>query len=726
MTPATRQALLDKVALFPTAPGVYTFLDAKARVIYVGKAKNLRNRVRSYLREDHHDGRRFYEHLLKSMADVSFVATSSEKEALLLENTLIKRHRPRWNIKLNDDKSFLQIEVTTHGAWPQAKLVRTTHRDKKGQVFGPYSSARAVRETLRHLKRFFPLRTCSDAELRQRTRPCIEHEMGRCLAPCVGRVTAEEYADVVEDVVLFLKGKDETLLPRLQDKMREHARAMRYEQAARVRDQIRAIERTLEVQRVAREGTLDQDVFGLAADNGLVVVLLLPVREGHVTEPRTYELRTDLPPSEALNAFLGQYYAAERYVPHEVILPFEVEDAALLEDLLTERRGSNVAVKVEVRGSRRGLAELAQKNAALALETGEEKKLATREMLEGLAEALRLTRLPWTIECFDVSTIQGSFTVASKVRFVEGNPDPGGYRTYRVRTVEGQDDFAAMEEVVGRRITAGLERGDLPDLIVVDGGAAQLGRALEAARKAGLPPQRTCIVGLAKARYVARGDDLGEQEAPLPEQQQQQQGSGGAPEQARAGHAGQTTSPTPDDPRPREAGERLRRTHHTDEATLRAYERVYLPDRHEPVVLEPASLECRFLARVRDAAHRAAIRFHRELRRKSALRSGLEEVPGVGKKRRQELLLRFGSLRRIREATHEELCAVVPAHVARGIRAFFARPPEAGDDAALTPATAERPSVEPGGESTVVDLNVVEPEVEPIVVEPVDEDAAQA
>lgn len=640
MTPETRQLLLDKVALFPTGPGVYTFLDAKARVIYVGKAKNLRNRARSYLREDHHDGRRFYEHLLRSMADVGFVATSSEKEALLLENTLIKRHRPRWNIKLNDDKSFLQIEVTTHGPWPQAKLVRTTHRDKKGQVFGPYSSARAVRETLRHLKRFFPLRTCSDAELRQRTRPCIEHEMGRCLAPCVGRVTAEEYAEVVEDVVLFLKGKDETLLPRLQEKMREHAKAMRYEQAARVRDQIRAIERTLEVQRVAREGALDQDVFGLAADNGLVVVLLLPVREGQVTEPRTYELRTDLPPSEALNAFLGQYYAAERYVPHEVILPFEVEDVALLEELLSERRGSSVAVKVEVRGNRRGLAELAQKNAALALETGEEKKLATREMLEGLAEALRLTRLPWTIECFDVSTIQGSFTVASKVRFVEGNPDPGGYRTYRVRTVEGQDDFAAMEEVVGRRITAGLERGDLPDLIVVDGGAAQLTRALEAARKVGLPPQRTCIVGLAKARYVARGDDLGEQQAPLAEQRQGEQ---------------------------------------ADESSLRAYERVYLPDRHEPVVLEPASLECRFLARVRDAAHRAAIRFHRELRRKSALRSGLEEVPGVGKKRRRELLARFGSLRRIREATHEELCAVVPAHVARDIRAFFARP--AGADA---------------------------------------------
>lgn len=649
MTPETRQALLDKVALFPTGPGVYTFLDAKARVVYVGKAKSLRNRVRSYLREDHHDGRRFYDHLLKTLDDVTFVATTSEKEALLLENTLIKRHRPRWNIKLNDDKSFLQIEVTTQGPWPMARLVRTTHREKQGQRFGPYSSARAVRETLRHIKRFFPLRTCSDAELRQRTRPCIEHEMGRCAAPCVGRITPEDYGELVEDVLLFLRGKDETLLPRLDEKMRDHSKALRYEQAARVRDQIRAIERTLEVQRVARHGALDQDVFGLAAHDGLVVVLLLPVREGHVTEPRTYELRTDLPPSEALNAFLGQFYAAERYVPHEVLLPFDVEDRALLEELLSERRGARVEVKVEVRGDRRGLCELAQKNAALALETGEEKKLATREMLEGLQEALRLPRIPWVIECFDVSTIQGSFTVASKVRFVEGSPDPGGYRTYRVRTVEGQDDFAAMEEVVERRLAAGLERGDLPDLIVVDGGAAQLGRALAAAHRAGLPPQRTAIVGLAKARYVPRGDDLGEQAAPLQEQ------------------GGQ------------------------DEDTLRAFERVYLPDRYEPVVLEPASLECRFLARVRDAAHRAAIRFHRELRRKSALRSGLEEVPGVGKKRRRELLARFGSLRRIREATYEELCAVLPAHVARDLRAFFAQP-DAGASAEAGAAGSEAAS----------------------------------
>lgn len=624
MDEATRRALLDKVALFPTGPGVYTFLDAAGKVIYVGKAKVLRSRVRSYL-GDSHDGRRWLEVLRAQMVDVACFATPSEKEALLLENSFIKRHKPRWNIKLVDDKSFLQIELTTHKAWPQARLVRTTARDKQGEVFGPYASARAVRETLKTIKRWFPLRTCSDAELRQRTRPCIEHEMGRCSAPCVGKVSAEEYGKVVQEAALFLKGRDETLLARLRERMHEHSQALRFEAAARVRDQLRAIERTLEVQRVAKDGTPDQDAFGVAAHDGLVVVLHLPVRDGQVSTPRTWELKTPLPPAEALNAFLGQFYGTERYAPEEVLLPLEVEDGALLEALLTERRGAKVEVKVELRGDRRALVELAAKNAALALETGEQKQAATREVLELLRLRLGLLGPPRTIECFDVSTIQGAFTVAAKVRFKDGDADPSGYRTYKVRTVEGQDDFAAMEEVVERRVRSGLEERDLPDLIVIDGGPPQLRRALNAAARAGLDPSRTELVGLAKARVVTSSAD-------------------GAPGDVDDG----------------------------DELPERAFERVHLPRGGEPVILEPASLECRLLARVRDAAHRAAIRFHRELRRKSALRSGLEEVPGVGPTRRKALLARFGSLKKIREASLDELAEVVPRAVAEDMLRFLA------------------------------------------------------
>jgi len=617
MTPEIQESLLEKVALFPTGPGVYTFLDAKSAVIYVGKAKNLRTRARSYLRVED-DGRRFYTFLLDELCDVQGFATHTEKEALLLENALIKRHKPKWNIKLTDDKSFLQILLTTRDRWPRTKLVRVTSRQAKrgGEVFGPYSSARAVRETVRHVKRYFPLRTCSDAELKNRTRPCIEHEIGRCVAPCVGLVSEERYAELVGEVRLFLKGKNETLLPRLRERMREHSEALRYEQAARVRDQIQAIERTLEQQRVAREGGGDRDVFGVAVRDGLLVVLIVQVRDGQITEPRSHELRTHLEAEEGLNAFLGQYYHGERYVPTEVVLPFEVPDQALLADVFSEARGSKVRVTHQVRGQRRSLLELAQKNAALALATGDERRQLTEELLSGLQQLLGLRRVPRRVECFDVSTIQGQFMVASKVRFEDGQPVPAGYRTYRVRSVEGQDDFAAMEEVIGRRLRSGLRDGDLPDLIVVDGGPQQLARALEAARQVGVEGEAVELVGLAKARA---------EKLPLA-------GRGKAPK----------------------------------------FERVYRPAGGDPVFLPPASLEHRFLTRVRDAAHRAAIRYHRELRRKSALRSGLEEVPGVGKTRRERLLKRFGSLRGIRAASLEELREVVPAKVAESLQAYLA------------------------------------------------------
>lgn len=638
MDEALRQRLLETVALLPARPGVYTFLDAKGKVIYVGKAKSLRARVGSYLRVED-DGRAFYRFLRREIRDLKCVATDTEKEALLLENALIKQHSPRWNIKLTDDKSFLQIELTTHEPWARTRLVRARGRKKKGEVFGPYSSARAVRETIRHLKRWFPLRTCSNAELRNRTRPCIEHEMGRCLAPCVDLCTSEEYDEVVGEVRLFLRGKNETLIPRLEERMRAHSAKLRYEAAARVRDQLSAIRRTLEEQRMAKEGSRDQDVFGLASEPGLVIVLHLPVRAGQVSEPRPYQLATDLEPIPALNAFLGQFYDPDRYVPHEVLLPVEVGDRALLEEILRERRGTQVEVKVQLRGDRRKLVELASRNATLALKTGAERKRILNETLEGLRGWLDLRRRPSSIECFDVSTIQGSFTVASKVRFEEGEPAPAGYRTYKVRTVDGQDDFASMEEIIERRIRSGLEQGDLPDLIVVDGGPPQLRRARIAAERCGLNLETTELVGLAKAR-------------------RDEQGAWGQEEQA---------------------------------PSRRSFERVWRLEASEAVILPPASLECRLLVRIRDAAHRAAIGYHREVRRKAALRSGLEEVPGVGPKRRLALLRRFGSLKGIRAATPAELEEVLPAKIAQTLREYL----ELADTSPKDVVPGSGPSAEP-------------------------------
>jgi excinuclease ABC subunit C len=606
--PPSRDELIEKVSQLPTGPGVYELLDEKHKVIYVGKAKNLRSRVRSYLNNPD-DGRMFYPVLVRHMRDVSVTATHTDKEALLLENTLIKRHRPRFNIRLVDDKTFLSIEVTTDEPFPRARLVRRPRRGK-GAVFGPYASASAVRETLRLIKRWFPLRTCSNAEMRNRTRPCIEHQMGRCGAPCVALQSAEEYAKVVDDVILFLKGKDDTLLPRLKERMGAFAAQLRYEDAARVRDQIAAIDSTLERQRVARSaGDRDQDIFGVATRNGAAVVYVLSVRDGKIVQNRAHTVRSPLEPPAVLNAFLGQYYSPERLPPLEVLLPFEVEDQEILAEILSERRMARVQVKASVRGDRAELLELALKNADLALETGTERHEATEAMLARIQAELALPRAPRTIECFDISTIQGSANVASMVRFEDGEPVKARYRKFKIKSFTGQDDFAAMREVLRRRLKRGLAEGDLADLVVIDGGKGQLGQALAVASELGLGPERTSFVGLAKAR---------------------------------AGEEG-----------------------------LRAFERVFLPERSDPVVLPPDSAEVKYLARIRDEAHRFAITFHRELRRKRAFKAGLDEVQGVGPKRRRELFDRFRNLKGLRAATVEELATVVPREVAQRLFDFL-------------------------------------------------------
>jgi excinuclease ABC subunit C len=612
-----REALLDKVAQFPTSPGVYSFLDASSKVIYVGKAKNLRSRVRSYLRENADDGRMFFPVLVSAVRDASFIATHNEKEALLLENTLIKRERPRFNVRLVDDKTFLSIEITTDEPWPRARLVRRV-RKGKGVAFGPYASASAVRETLRLIKRWFPLRTCSNGEFRQRTRPCIEHQMGRCGAPCVGLVTESEYARTVEEVILFLKGKDESLLPRLRERMQAYSDRMEFEQAARVRDQIEAIDATLERQRVSRAaGDRDQDIFGIATRDGAVSVYVLSVRDGKIAQNRAHALRSPLETSLVLNAFLGQYYHPERFPPAEVLLPLEIEDAEILGEILSERRGARVQIKTSVRTDRADLLELARKNAELALETGTERREATDAMLERIRVRFRLPRTPRAIECFDISTIQGTATVASLVRFDDGEATKAKYRKFKMRTLTGQDDFAAMREVLTRRLKRGLTEGELPDLAVIDGGKGQLSQALEVARELGIEPERVSFVGLAKAR----ADGVG----------------------------------------------------------VRAFERVFTPGASEPIVLAPDEPETKYLARIRDEAHRFAITFHRELRRKRSFMAGLDEVPGVGPKRRRLLLDRFLNLKGMRAATVDELATVVPQEVAHRLfdylRAGEAEPP---------------------------------------------------
>lgn len=607
-----RERLLAKARELPQCPGVYIFSDRKSRSVYIGKAINLRSRVTSYFRQNADDGRPLFPFIVRHTQDLTFLVTDSAKEALLLENSLIKQQQPRFNILLTDDKTYLSLKLTTHEDWPRLRLVRRAIKDK-AQYFGPYTSASEARELHRFVKKRFGLRTCSNMEFRQRTRPCLEFQMGRCGAPCVDKQSAEDYAKIVEDVSLFLKGRNDTLVPRLEQRMREHAEKLEFETAARLRDEIRAVRSALEKRRVAQTGVFrNQDAFGIARVESTVVVRVLHVRHGNVSGSTDRKLRTELPDESVLNAFVMQFYSGGRPVPDEILLPFEIEDAELLAPLFEERGLKRVKIQIPQRGHRASLVAMAVKNAAAVLATESERQEAMQETLAALQDGLQLAKSPEIIECYDISTIQGAFTVASMVRFEHGEPRRDRFRTYKINNVEGQDDFASMREVLTRRFDPAKAKkiGPLPSLVVIDGGKGQLASAVQVIRGFGYSPEQLPVVGLAKARSKKERVSL---------------------------------------------------------------ERVYFPGRSEPVVLLQDSRELHLLARIRDAAHDHAIGYHRRLRRKKFLKSGLDEIPGVGPTRRKRLIKHFGNLKAVRAASLEELLAVdgVPESVARSVYEFF-------------------------------------------------------
>jgi excinuclease ABC subunit C len=587
-------ALADKVSSLPHAPGVYLLRDAEGRVVYVGKAADLRARVRSYLRPEG-DGRVAAPYLARQIADVDFIVTSNEKEALLLENTLIKRHRPRYNVRLRDDKAYLCIRVDTRHAWPRLHMVRRFRRDG-ALYFGPFSSAKAVRRTIRTLGAVFPLRLCSDRVLASRDRPCLYHQLKRCSAPCVGLVQPDEYRRMVDGLVDLLRGRTDDLLASLRTRMNEAANALEYERAAALRDQIDALEETTQAQRVASPDLKDRDVIGLARRGEVATAAVLHVREGRLLSKRSLSFRTILPDGAVAAKVLAVVYRPGRLVPPEILLPVAPEDEEALVRDLADRRGGPVHLHVPQRGAGRDLLDLATRNAAEAVRDAEGDETQRALLLERLKERLGLDRPPVRIECYDISTIQGSETVGSRVVFEQALPYKDGYRRFRIRTVAGQDDFASMREVLARR----FRRDDAtPDLVVIDGGKGQLGEALKAL------PGGVAVVGLAKAR-VLRGE--------------------------------------------------------------RKYERVYLPGRRTPLALPPDAPETYLLARIRDEAHRFAIEYHRRLRAKRTVRSELDEIPGLGPKRRTALLRAFGSSAEVKAAGLEELLAAgLPEKVAREV-----------------------------------------------------------
>jgi excinuclease ABC subunit C len=611
--------LAERVEALPTGPGVYLFKSDAGKVLYVGKAQNLRARVRSYVSGG--DGRVRIPRLLERARDVEVVLTRSVKDALLLENELIKQHRPAFNVRLRDDKQYLALRLDPREPWPRPTQVRRFRRDG-ALYFGPYTSSASMKEAVSNLRRIFPLRSCREAVFRdyaRRGRPCIEYEMRRCLAPCCGLVDAATYADLVEGTVLFLRGRSSELRADLARRMEAAAREERFEEAARLRDRIAAVDRTVERQQIVGERPVDRDVFGVARRGGEVEVQALLVREGRVVGAHSYgfsDVRLD--DGEVVGSFLGQYYAPEqaRPLPSEVLVPVAIEEVAALEGMLGEQAGRRVAVRQPRRGPLVELVAMAAANAEHALTQRLEARESLDAALEELRERLGLRALPRRIEGYDISTLHGTLAVGSRVVFEDGQPARSLYRRYRIREAPAGDDYACLREVIARRL-ARAASDPLPDLLMVDGGKGQLAVVQAALRDAGLEVE---AVSLAKER---------DEESPSP---------------------------------------RVRRS-----GGLKA-ERIFLPERKDPLWLPPNSRGLLLLQRVRDESHRFAIEFQRELRSKRNLASVLEELPGIGPTKRRALLARLGSLRAVRAASEAELAAVpgIGARDAAAIRRFLA------------------------------------------------------
>ncbi len=589
--------LEEKLEALPTGPGVYLMKGRRGEVIYVGKAVNLRARVKSYFGRSS-DTRAFIPILEGLLGDVETVVVSNEKEALLLENELIKRHQPRFNVLLKDDKNYICLRLDHTQPYPRLEVVRRFQADG-AQYFGPYASASSIRETLRIVNRYFQLRTCSDHVLANRKRPCLLYQIGRCPAPCVHPVAHEEYHRNVREVALFLEGRAGELTTSLKGRMRESAKELRYEEAARLRDQLFAIERSLERQTVAFSEPLDQDVFAHHREADRFLVYVLYVRQGRLNGGQAFLFTgQEFPDAELLLSFVNLYYAQGNLVPDEVLLPEALEgEGEALAELLTERRGNKVRVLVPRRGERSRLLDMARANASQAFAEQRRSSQETEGVLARLADVLGLRRLPRRMECFDISHFQGSAVVGSAVAMTEGELDKSRYRHFRVKLTRGQDDFASIYEVVGRRLRRGLADGDLPDLLVIDGGKGQLGAAHAALRDAGVT--ELDVVGLAKAREL---DGPG-REAPV----------------------------------------------------VRSPERIFVLGRRDPVVLRQTSPELFLLTRLRDEAHRFAITYQQKLMRRRNFQSVLEDISGVGAGRKRALLRHFGSLKRVRAASIEEL-----------------------------------------------------------------------
>ncbi|NMC91297.1 MAG: excinuclease ABC subunit UvrC [Smithella sp.] len=586
-------ALKEKMTSAPRCPGVYMMQDASGKVIYVGKANDLKNRISSYLTG--RDTRPMAPFLMARASDIAFITTATEKEALILENNLIKKHRPRYNVILRDDKTYYHLSLDPAETFPRLRLVRKRQNDA-ALYFGPYPSGLAAKETLRFIQRIFPLRTCRDRDFQLRARPCLEYQIGRCLAPCKNRIDEAAYRTLVENAVSFLRGRRRELISDLKKQMEQAAQELNFEEAARLRNRIGALSHALEQQHVDGGSETDKDVLGVFSDSETHRICILFVRAGKLTGSKSFTpVKTKADREEILSSALRQHYD-EAGLPEEILLPYSLPDEAVLLEWLAEKQQKRVRITVPRRGAKKALVDLACANARELQASDRRKEEQKEAALLFLQEKLMLAALPRRIECFDISNLGGKSAVGSMVVFQDGEPDKSGYRRFRVCGPDEPDDYGMMREVLTRRFQG---PDPAPDLLVVDGGKGQLNVALAVLSDLKI---KLDVIGLAK-----------EERSFLAAKRRLQ----GKP--------------------------------------AKSEDRVYLPRRKDAIYLSSSPAALALLQRLRDEAHRFAVSYHRKVKTKNDLSSVLDAIPDIGPSRRTLLLKYFGSAQQVRKASLEDL-----------------------------------------------------------------------
>lgn len=599
--------LKEKLKTLPDNPGVYLMKDEANKIIYVGKAISLKNRVRQYFQSSKSHSAKVRA-MVSNIRDFDIIMTDSELEALILECNLIKKHMPKYNILLKDDKQYPYIKITMEEDFPRVVLTRRIEKDKN-IYYGPYASSKLVRDTIDVIKKLFPVRTCKKNlnSMRKGDRPCLYYYINQCQGPCQGNIDKEEYRKVIHDVCRFLDGKFEDLIMELKEKMEAAAKDLNFERAANLRDKINSVEKVMERQKIISVDMLDQDVIAIGLGVKASIVQVFFIRSGKLTGSEQFMLDTkdETHVEEVLGSFIKQFYLTSSFIPKEILLQEDIEEALIIERWLTSKKGSRVYIKVPRRGDKKKLVDMALKNAMEALENLKQKKVIERARTIGaseeLARQLDLPYVPTRIEAFDISNIQGTDSVGSMVVFEKGKPSKQDYRRFKVRWIDGPNDYASMAQVIERRFKRGLKEkmalesqgkdadmgkfSRLPDLILVDGGKGQLKAAVSTLRKLGIDYIPT--ISLAEK-----------------------------------------------------------------------HEEIYVEDKDKPVIIPKNSLGLQLLQRIRDEAHRFAITYHRSLRGKNTIRSILEDIPNIGPSRRRALLKHFGSIETIRKASLEELSQV--------------------------------------------------------------------